>query len=392
LGEVVAATFTAGSTSVTWSGGLTVSGLTSLGYVDVHQTFANRALPSNVSYTNLDGVPIEVCMALCNTINASCWLNIPLTYSDSDIESLSNLVINGTGITSGYSALSAGLNFYVELANENWNGGNASYTVCGILGYIEWNPQSGSPSINSYSLNWQGMRSAQMAADVQTALGSSFSRAIPVINCQAGSTAGAEFTLAASFWTTGTGPPSSYPIKKIAIAPYFGANPSSGDCTTMLGVATPLDDFFATLYSNTGTSANGSHVYSSIPTNGWLGATQTEFIQAYLGIMSSYPSQQLVAYEGGQGFSITDSGTATGWAAMLTTAERDSRMGTAYTNYLNYWKNNVGATTTNINILYTDISPLNPPFAWGALENVMQTISPLTSAPPKFQAIQNFIG
>jgi hypothetical protein len=158
----------------------------------------------------------------------------------------------------------------------------------------------------------------------------------------------------------------------------------------MTSVATPLDDFFATLTSQTGTSTNGSHSYTSVPTGGWLGQAEG-WIRGYLAIMSSYPNMKLVTYEGGQSFFATSSGTAIGWPALVSSAERDPRMGTAYTTYLNYWKTNVGGTSANIQNLFNDIYPISQYGAWGALEDVMQTISPLSSAPAKFQAIQNYI-
>jgi hypothetical protein len=160
----------------------------------------------------------------------------------------------------------------------------------------------------------------------------------------------------------------------------------------MTGVATPLDDFFATLYSQTGTAANGSHFYSSIPTGGWLGAAEAQFITPWISFVSSYPGMTLVAYEGGQSFYATSSGTASGWPAVVTSAERDTRMGAAYTNYLNYWKTNVGSSSTNIFNVYTDVDTISVFGAWGTLESVMQPISPLSSAPAKYQAIQNYIG
>jgi hypothetical protein len=163
----------------------------------------------------------------------------------------------------------------------------------------------------------------------------------------------------------------------------------------MLSVATPLDDFFATLYSQTGTTANGSHVYSSIGEGGlgWIPATFAEFVTPWVSYISAnYPSQKLIGYESGQSFYATDNGTATGWAALVTAAERDARMGTAYTTYYNNWKSIIGGTAANIIHHYNDVGGISQFGAWGALESVMQTISPLSSAPPKYQALQNYIG
>lgn len=386
--EVRAAVFTHGSTAVTWSTGLTYSYTGSNGFgADVSYSWANRALPSNAFYTLQDGVPVEVEVALCNAVGANCHLNIPLTASDSYIESWGALVLDGTGAQSGYSGLNSGLKFYAELSNEVWNSAFGQYGVAGTLGFIQW-PSQTSGGAYGYNRNWYGMRVAQMASDLQTQLGSAFSSCIPVLGAQAAGTYSATSALATTYWSSG--PASSYPIKAIAIAPYWGGNASSGDATTMTGVTTPLDDFFATLTSQTGTSGNGSHTYSSVPSGGWLGQAQG-WISAYVAIMPSYPTMKLIAYEGGQSFNATSSGTASGWPALVTSAERDARMGSAYTTYLNYWAATVGATSANINNLYNDVGQISKYGAWGALEDVTQTFSPLNSAPAKFQAIQNFI-
>jgi hypothetical protein len=96
----------------------------------------------------------------------------------------------------------------------------------------------------------------------------------------------------------------------------------------------------------------------------------------------------MIAYEGGQtfvGFPGNKDGSP--MVKLYIAANRDSRMGTAYTTALNDWKSNGGQ-------VYAIYSLLNGPGQygeWGALESFMDTVSPLASAPPKWQAIQNFI-
>jgi hypothetical protein len=62
-------------------------------------------------------------------------------------------------------------------------------------------------------------------------------------------------------------------------------------------------------------------------------------------------------------------------------------MATATMTYLQQWAAN-GGTLFNY---YNDMSPVGVYGEWGALESAAQAISPLSSAPPKWQAIQNFI-
>ena len=86
----------------------------------------------------------------------------------------------------------------------------------------------------------------------------------------------------------------------------------------------------------------------------------------------------LVAYEGGQSLvSISD----TTLQALYAAANRDPRMGTAYTTYLNGWKSLGGGMFNH----FADILQYSKWGYWGALENVLQTSS------PKYNALTGFI-
>jgi hypothetical protein len=396
-GEQRTATFTVGSTSVNWSGGL-AKGLSSSGnwtfgsqsygatfYVEA-KSWAHRALPSNAFWSLTNGVPLEVIVALCNQLHTNCHMNVPMMYSDSDIQAMGQLVMSGTGMQSGYSALSSPLTASFELSNEVWNGVFPQYAVAGSLGGLTWPTQVSGGGNYGWNRNYFGMRTAQMASDLQTAVGATlFTRVIPVLAAQA-TPSSATDALKTSYWDAG--PASKYPIKAIAIAPYWGSNPSPNDCTTMTSQSDGgLADFFATLTSQTGPSGT---TYTSVPDGGWLGQTEG-WITSLQDMMSDYPSMQLIAYEGGQNFFATTSGTCAGWPKLVTAAERDPRMGAAYTKYLSYWQTTVGGTNANIDNLFDDITPISDRGAWGMLESIMQTTTPLSSAPPKYQAVMNFI-
>ena len=384
-GEQRTANFTLGSSSATWSSGLSkaVSNSGGTTFWLLQKTWANRSLPSNAFWTLNDGVPLEIAVALCNQLQTNCHLNVPLMYADADIKAMGQMVMSGTGMQSGYSPLSSAITATFELSNETWNGGFTQYNVAGNLGGALWPTQAAGGGNFGWNRNWFGMRTAQMAGDLQTAVGSSlFTRVIPVLGAQAANTYSATSALQAPYWTTGTGAPSTYPIKGIAIAPYWGGNPSAADCSTMTGQSDGgLADFFATLTSQTG--ARGA-TYSSVPSGGWLGQAEG-WISQYKAIMSSYTSMNLIAYEGGQNFFATTSGTCAGWPTLVTSAERDARMGTAYTSYLNYWKTTIGDSEASVNNLYNDVGGISTYGAWGFLESLMQT----TTA--KYQAIINYI-
>jgi hypothetical protein len=389
-GEQRSATFTLGSASFTWTGGLanaitsTTWGSQNAGanFYVAARTWANRSLPSNAFWSLDDGVPLEVQVALANRIGANGHFTVLLAYSDADIEAMGRLILSGTNIQTGYSPLASPLTASFEYSNEVWNSAFQQYAVAGFLGGQLWPTQPSGGGNYEWNRNYFGMRTAEMATDLQTAAGATlFDRVIPVLGAQAAGSYSATDALTTAYWSGG--PASKAPIKAIAIAPYWGGNPSAADCTTMTAQADGgLDDFFATLQSQTGPSGK---TYSSVPTGGWLPQAEG-WIASYVSIMSQYPGMHLIAYEGGQNFYATTSGTCSGWPALVTSAERDPRMGAAYQSYLSYWASNVGGTAADINNLYSDVSGISQYGAWGLLESVMQTISPLSSAPPKYQA------
>ncbi len=398
-GERRTANFKLGSTAVTWAGAL-ANEIKGNGktwqwgaqtyyapFFVINKTWANRALPSNAFWDLQDGVPLEIIVALCNQLQANCHISVPLMYSDGDIGSMAQLVMLGTNMQSGHSGLSAPLTASFELSNEVWNGSFVQYDIAASLGGLTWPTAASSGGNYAWNRNYFGMRTAQMAKVLQTTMGSTlFARVIPVLGAQAASTYSATYALQTSYWSGG--PASGYPIKAIAIAPYWGKNPSASDCTTMTSRGDGgLSDFFATLTGQTGA---GGYAYTSVPPGGYLGQVEG-WIKSYTGIMSRYPSMSLIAYEGGQSFYATSADTCTGWTALLTAAERDPRIGTAYTRFLTFWQSNVGGTGANVMDLFNDIYPLSQFGTWGLLESVMQPVNPLSSAPPKYRAVRSYI-
>jgi hypothetical protein len=100
----------------------------------------------NVAYDG-GGVPIEICVALVNELNAmgpvrtiNCWLNIPflgMSSMDADYNAadnwgigLANVAINGAGTWPG---LAGDAKVYIEYANETWNMGGSPFTLAWYL-------------------------------------------------------------------------------------------------------------------------------------------------------------------------------------------------------------------------------------------------------------------
>jgi hypothetical protein len=317
-----------------------------------------------------NGVPIEVSVQLANAISADAWLHVPVMADNNYMAQMATLV---------KALLGSSQKAYVELSNEVWNG-SFSQNAYSIAQGKSLFP--GAPNQWYAGWEWYGMRVAQMS-DIWYGVygGSSFnSQVVIVMAGQAANPAVLAEELSTPDWTgTGNGPAANHHIGAAAIAPYFLYAPSSTDVSTMLAKSDGgLTDLFATAYGQGG--------YSSVPQGGWI-AQSNSWISSSASAIKSY-GLPLVAYEGGQslqGFpAYGDGATAVN---LFIAANRDPRMATAYTAYFNGWK----ASGGTLFMTFSDVGSYSQYGEWGALENIMQTTSPLSGAPPKWQATQNFI-
>jgi hypothetical protein len=329
-------------------------------------SWANRPVPANAFWDGSNGVPIEIAVELANTVSADAWLNTPVMADNNYMTQMATLV---------HAQLGTSQKVYVEFSNEVWNGAFPQYNYAITQGQAAFAPGLGSPF--DYNRNWYGMRVAQMCNIWKSAWGNDASRVICVMAAQAANPYTATESLKCPFWSAGT-PCAAHGIGAVAIAPYFGGSvPTAWTAQSDGGVSSLVASL---------TSQNDP----SIPSGGWLGQTSA-WEKAYTPQIASY-NLPLIAYEGGQTFQgfpngVTSSGANAPITNLYIAANRDARMGTAYTTYLQQWKANGG----QLFMLWNDIGAYSQYGEWGALESIMQTTSPLTSAPPKWQAIQNFI-
>jgi hypothetical protein len=330
-------------------------------------SWANRPLQTNAFWGTTNGVPIEVAVQLANTISADAWLNVPATADTDYVTQMATLV---------HGLLGSSQKVYIEFSNEVWNSIYPQYTYAINQGHSTFASGLGPPF--DYNRNWYGMRVAQTCDTWKSVWGSDAGRVICVLAAQAASTYTATESLTCPFWKAGA-PCSGHGIGAVAIAPYFAFSVPSAWATPQLDQG--LNQLFASF-----TSQNDS----SIPAGGALGPASSNEVE-YANMLAPY-KLPLLAYESGQSLEsfphgVTSNNTNTPLTNLYIAANRDPRMGAAYTTYFQQWKRNGG----QLMMVFTDVSTYSQYGEWGALESVMQTTTPLSAAPPKWQAIQNFI-
>jgi hypothetical protein len=316
-----------------------------------------RTLPSNVSWGMQESgatrsVPVEVIVALGNKIGADIWVNMPHLATDDYVGQFATYVLNNLGSKQ---------NVYLEYSNETWNFvfSQASYMVS--QGKATW--LSTRVSDFDYNRSYFGMRTAQICDSWKSVWGSNANRVICVMAAQAANTYTATQSLACPLWSGA--PCSGHGINAIAIAPYFGYDVPNTWTTQPDGGLTSL---FTEIMQ--GGLAPGGYA-------GGMIKQALDWVTSYRTVTNSY-GLPLIAYEGGQHL-VNSNDTAL--ATLYISANRDSRMGTAYATYLQGWRNAGGQLFCH----FVDASTYTKWGSWGALERLRQNNS------PKYGALTSFI-
>ena len=329
-------------------------------------SWSSRPLMSDGGWGSTRGVPLEVAIQLCNAVGADCWLNVPHQADDNYVSQMATLV---------HSSLGSNQNVYLEFSNEVWNGQFQQSAYATSKGKALW-PNAGVSDFE-FNRSWYGMRTAQMCDQWKSVWGSDFSRVHCVLGAQAANAWSATNSLDCPLWTgAGNAPCAQHNISEAAIAPYFGFQaPSSW---SGLSQAAQLNNLFTEL--NQGGLIAGDYPGGYLKqVADWEAAVAKALVPYHI---------PMVSYEGGQTFQAFPTYGNGSWAANLyIAANKDARMGTAYLKALSDWKNNGG----HVYMQFVDASTPSQYGEWGALASFMDTITPLSSAPAKWQALQNFI-
>jgi hypothetical protein len=298
------------------------------------------------------GTPIEAVLDLCNAVSADCWLNVPHLATSDYMTQMATLA---------HSMLGPTQKVYIEFSNEVWNASYAQFHYSVAQGQAMW-PTAASQYWGS---DWYGMMTAQMCDIWKSVWGADAGRVVCVLGAQAVNSSTATNALQCYLWSGA--PCSAHGIGAVAVAPYFGTT-----ITAQASWASLPDNGLTALFA----ALNGGDLQSA-------SSYEAQMVKA----LAPY-HLPLIAYEGGQSlvaYPYNQFGSPI--SNLYVAAQRDPRMAQVYATALANWKTNGGT-------LYTHFADMAPPSIYGnfgALESLYDTVTPLSQAPPKWQALENFI-
>ena len=320
----------------------------------VVSSWSGRSQATDVRYSTSKGVPVEVMVDLSNTTEKAPWFNMPHQATDEYVQQFATVVRD---------QLLSSLPIYVEYSNEIWNSAFSQGDWVEDRGVIEW-PGS-LESRFTKRINWHGKRTAEVCEIWKSVFAASPERVICVLASQAANSWTAQEGLLCPLWNEA--PCVSHGINAIAVAPYFGGYlGESGNASQVSGWSSSsagMTKLFTELQSG-GKLAGG-------PTGGAV-AQSFEWMEANKSIADLF-NVALLSYEGGQHLvGVGGAENNSTLATMFTAANRDARMGSLYTSYLQGWEDRGGGLFMH----FSDIGTYSRYGSWGALEHVEQTSSP----------------
>lgn len=315
------------------------------------------------------GVPIEVMVALGNTLERDIWVNMPHVASDDYVKNYAKYV---------YDNLNPGLKVYIEYSNEVWNNGFAANEYTTKMGKglgLDDVPTEfiGSNRDGDYfaRLRYHSQRSVEIFKLWEAEFGGSTSRIVRVLGSFIGDKVLTEQMLKHI---------DPMGIDAVAIAPYFFGCPYEAICVdapkTLLE-ATSVDDIFDIIDQD------------SIVDVKSLDGT-VEAVKNQLGVTSQY-NVKLVTYEGGQhlvtgvfGSNIDDTDKPR-LRALFNDANRDPRMKERYVRFLNAWKDLSGEGAS----LFTLYTLPQSYYRFGNF-GLKEHLNSARSESPKFDGVMSF--
>ena len=316
--------------------------------------WAGRKTLSSASWMARDGnagAPVEAIAALGMKSGADIWINVPTRASDDYVRQMAATMRDGIGQQ----------RVYVEYTNEIWNMAFSNGNWVEQQAVALW-PQTTTSSYNR-RLDWYGKRSVEICSLWKQVWADKAAQLFCVVNTQAVSPTSSARVLDCPLYTAmRTGRPCSADLDGLAIAPYFGYQmdgPGSLTQSTLEGWTKDADGGLTRLFHelNVGGDLPGGPVGGDIQAA--IDATNAQYAVARVRNMG------LVGYEGGQhlvGIGPLQSSAAI--TKLFIAANRDPRMGVAYTRYLNGWRDSAAGPM----VLWGAIGPYSQWGSWGIYE------------------------
>lgn len=321
--------------------------------------WGDRAKPSDARYSTARGVPPEIMVELSNLTDKAPWFTLPARATNEFVQNFATVVRDNLEPT---------LPVFLEYSNEIWNGAFTQGDYVQAQGVAEFSLQPGSGFTKR--MNWHGKRSAEICDIWKGVFGANASRVVCVIASQAANTFTGDEAMRCPLWSGG--PCVNHGISALAIAPYVGDH---------IGQA----ENYSAVSSWSSTEGNGlSRLFKELTEGGEIpggpsgGALQESFrwiennktLADQLGVA-------LVTYEGGQHLAgIGVAGDDDALTGLFTSANRDTRMGSLYVDYLHGWRSRAGGLFMH----FSDIGSYSRFGSWGALEKIGETSSPKYNA------------
>jgi hypothetical protein len=311
----------------------------------------DRPKRDDAMWSGTAGVPVNMMVTLANEVGADPWINLPMKATDDYAMRFAHQL---------KATLAPKLNLIVEYSNEPWNYAFPAASWMKDQAAATW-PDQVAKGVSVYTLqsSWYGMRAAQLCKIIKTEFGADAGRVKCVFN-----------GFAQNAWTSAQMMDCPYAVSKIgqacykqmdalAIAPYFGAYIGAQSVrSTVKTWYTQADGGVSKLFEEIlGQDANGTKVTPPL-----YGKTNESYIDGAVAQAKTWMQSNkneassrglpMMSYEGGQHLVMYGGDTDQQWLNLMTAANRDPRMGKAYTRHLADWEAVGGAQYTLFNHVY----------------------------------------
>ena len=328
--------------------------------------WAQRTTATARSWNTAAGIPTEEIANLANTANLDPWVNVP-TYATDDYVTQFGQVL--------HQQLASNLTVNVEYSNETWNYAFPASHWMYTQGQAAW-PAEVAANTNPYLLqaNWYANRLVQVCNIIKGQFGADKNRVRCVANTQAAQSASAGYVLNCTVAAKTLGQACGKSIDVLAIAPYFGGYIGAAKLRpTIASWYSQADGGLSQLFNEImGSEATTAVVAPLMAAGSTVTGGSLAQIRGWMTTNKAVADQfhiPLWAYEGGQGITPPAGDTDKTFQSLLLAANRDPRMGVAYTKMLSDWQASGGQTFS----LFNDVATPSQYGDWGLKENQFDT-------------------